>query len=66
MTLPTITISIDPIKGPQLNTNLPLETTYLVLSGTAQNILIQLLAAKQTNLVMPVGPNGNGRPTLVS
>jgi hypothetical protein len=66
MTLPTITISIDQIKGPQLNTNLPLETTYLVLSGTANNVLMQLLAVKQTNLVQPVGPNGNGRPALVS
>jgi hypothetical protein len=66
MEKPTITITIDPIKGPQLNSNQPLEVTYLILSGTANNVLIQLLASKQTNLVQPVGPNGNGRPTLVS
>lgn len=66
MTIPTITISIDPIKGSQLYSNQPLEVTYLILSGSMNNVLMQLLAAKQTNLVQPVGSNGNGRPALVS
>lgn len=63
---PSITITIDPIKGPKMDSNQPLEVTYLILCGTANNVLMQLLASKQSNLVQPVGPNGNGRPTLVS
>jgi hypothetical protein len=65
MTEPTITITIK--NGlPQLQTNMPLEATYLVLSGTANNVLLQLLSTKQANLVQPVETNGNRRPTLVS
>ena len=66
MLIPAITITIDPIKGPQISTNVPGETTYLMLMGAANNILMGLLASKQTNLVQPVSANGNGRPTLVS
>jgi hypothetical protein len=60
MTEPTI----DPIKGPQLSTNVPGETTYLMLMGSANHVLMQLLSQKQTNIVQPVA--ANGRPTLVS
>lgn len=49
---PTITITLDPIKGPQLNTNIPLETAYLILTGSANNMLVQLLAAKVSKTIL--------------
>ena len=57
MTNPTITITLDPIKGPQLSTNLPLEQLYVILVGVANNILVQLMATKETKRILT--PNGN-------
>ena len=62
--MPTITIVIDPLKGPQISTNVPGESTYLILMGAANNILMQLLATKQANLIQTITPNG--KPALVS
>lgn len=53
---PTLTITIDPLKGPLLNTNVSLEQTYLILSGMSQNVLVQLLASKEVKRILtPTG-----------
>jgi len=50
--MPTITITLDPIKGPTLNTTLSDEQTYLVLDGMAANFFVKLLRAKEDRRIL--------------
>jgi hypothetical protein len=49
---PTITITLDPIKGPSLSTTLSTEQTYLVLNGMAANMLVKLVQTKEDRRIL--------------